>query len=859
MGRRNQNFEEVTVLLTQSTLSAPGVALNSEPVFNPPSEGRWVGLGVAIRSGMVPFLRSLDPGHLPPNTRHQAVNGPAFTLGSAEDSGFLQGVDLAVRLVSPCAGLPEGISNMMGSAISASAAFRFAWDQWAAMSDSASEGELTDCPDKHDKEKAEKAPANARHKSGKTAAAATVGRAQLPTVAVALGAMACLTPAAAQSVTEVADAETLGKIGRDPNYPLTGHYRQSSDIDGSALSQSIGNHSHPFTGQYDGQCHTIANLQRCLVQAMKDGGRVDSLRFTGANINSNETAGVVACEILDDALASNIQVEDAFVATRGEEKFAGIGAGYVRGAVTNMTVVNGTVMTSGAKAHAGISAGKLEGKNSTVTGTGALNCKVSVIGERADAGIGAGHVLGGTVNHTMVAHSRVEVLNLGSAGIGAGNATIGTVAKTTAAYCHVKGIGDGLLERTGLSGIGVGLATDTDVFDTVAVHCQVEAKQSDGSGIGVGVSRHGKVARVVSVNSNVSNTGRAAIGVGVLKSSLKKPGTLDNTTSVNSTVSTKGVSGHAGIGVGAMGSGGILGNTTGVKSRVLTSGAQARGAVGAGAASSQGKFEYKFIGYTLSVDCEIVTSGSQADAGIGVGYIDDGGIVIGTTGLSSKVLAKGGGQIGIGAGKNQQASVNYSRAIDCTLEDSSSGTAIDWGVQTERCNVRVNGKEVQDTPFGCAFPLDNLCKHAAPGLVDADCKPNNRLLMDIQQALKNIRHSHPLQPDFLNPQQVTQFGVCWTRPLPPTDKVTGANNTVPMNFSTPTSCCPPATAAPLAAAGLSGGAAAGIALGVLAACALVTGGAYVYYRYNRSDNSEGKEPVSPKDSELSRPYDIVPT
>ena len=50
--------------------------------------------------------------------------------------------------------------------------------------------------------------------------------------------------------------------------------------------------------------------------------------------------------------------------------------------------------------------------------------------------------MGGTVNHTMVAHSRVEVLNLGSAGIGAGNATIGTVAKTTAAYCHVKGIGD---------------------------------------------------------------------------------------------------------------------------------------------------------------------------------------------------------------------------------------------------------------------------------------------------------------------------------------------------------------------------------------------------------------------------------
>ena len=105
-----------------------------------------MGLGVAIRSGMVPFLRSLDPDYLPPNTRHKAVNGPAFTLGSAEDRGFLQGVELAARLVSPCPGLPEGTSNMMGSAVSASAALRFAWDQWAAMSDSASGGELTDRP-----------------------------------------------------------------------------------------------------------------------------------------------------------------------------------------------------------------------------------------------------------------------------------------------------------------------------------------------------------------------------------------------------------------------------------------------------------------------------------------------------------------------------------------------------------------------------------------------------------------------------------------------------------------------------------------------------------------------------------------
>ena len=834
-GQRDQNFEEVTVLLTQSTISAPQVPMNSEPVCNPPCEGRWSGLGVAIRSGMVPFLQSLDPGYLLPNTQQQAVNGPAFALGFAEDSGFLQGVELAARLVSPCAGLPEYVTSMLGSALSASAALRFAWDQWAAMSDSAAASELSDCPDKNDdKEKTGVVQANERQQANKPAAAA-MGAAQLPPVAFALGAMSCLTPAAAQSVIEVADAETLGKIGRDPDYRLNDHYRQSSDIDGSGLSQSIGNRSHPFTGQYDGQCHTIANLQRCLVQTLEKGGRVDSLRFTGANINSTETAGVVACEIMDDALASNIQVEDAVVATSGEEKFAGIGAGYVRGAVTNITVVNGTVMTSGAEAHAGISAGKLEGRNSAVTGTGALNCKVLVIGESADAGIGAGHVLEGTINHTMAAHSRVEVLNQGAAGIGAGFLERGTVAKTTGAYCYVKTIG--ISNLSGWAAIGAGKVRGAKLLDTIAVYCEVEGVNTAATAIGAGKIRLGNVDRVAVVNSKVKSDGDSGIGSGF----AERQSTLSNTTSVNSTIaqpdSTLEING--GLGVGEL-FGGTVSNTTGVYSKILSLHPRSIAGIGAGYSWGFGK---KIILNTVSVNCELISSGF---AGFGAGVLLAGTVEV-TTALSSRIQGNDS-SLGVGAGRRTGGTLNHVRAIDCTIEDFSGNPSINWGNNLERCNVRVNGEVVKDTPFGCDHSLDNLCKYAAPGLVDADCKPNNRLLMDIQQALKNIDYSHPLQPDFLNPQQVTRFGVCWTRPPIPTEKVTGTNNTVPVNISAP--CCLPATAAPLAS-GLSGVAVAGIALGAVAACALVAGGAYVYHRYNRSDNSEGKEPVSPKDAELT--------
>ena len=819
-------------MLTQSTLSAPQVPHSPEPVFNPPTEGRWTGLGVAIRSGMVPFFQSLDPGYLLPSERQQSVDGPAFTLGSGEDSGFLQGLELAARLVSPCAGLPEGISNMVSSAISATAALRFAWDQWAAMSDSASVSKPTDRPDKNDdKDETRIIQADERQQASKSGAA-TVGSAQLPKAAVALVAMSCLTPAAAQSVIEVADAETLGKIGRDPNYPLHRHYQQSSDIDGSNLSQAIGNRSHPFTGRYDGQCHTIGNLQHCLMQTLKNGGHVDSVRFTGANINSTETAGVVACEILDDALASNIQVEDAYVATRGDEKFAGIGAGYVRGAVTNMTVVNGTVTTSGVNAHAGISAGKLAGKNSTVTGTGGLNCRVSVSGKGAGAGIGAGHVMHGTVHHTMAAHSRVEALDEGKAALGAGYAERGVVAKTMGVYCYAKAAG-GSGDETGTAAIGVGTASGGEVLDTIAIHCEVEGGISAIAGIGAGAMRGGTLARVAVVNSRLKCRKSCGIGAGTIDGQAS----LRNTTSVNSTLaapdSARSIS--AGIGVGEVFYSGTVSNTTGVGSKLVILKAQANVGIGAGKLWGFGS---KAINNTVSVNCELITSSSGSTLGIGAGYMRAGTIKV-TTGLSSRFRGHDS-SFGIGVGEQTSANVDHVRAIDCTMEDSSNSSTINWGRNLERCNVLVNGKKEPDTPFGCDHSLDNLCKYAAPGLVDADCKPNNRLLMDTQQALKNIRRSHPLQPDFLHPQQVSQFGVCWTRPPLPTDKVTRANTTMPVNISTP--CCPttplatglPSTAAPLAAAGLSGVAVAGIALGAVAACAL---GTYVYYRCNRSDHS----------------------
>ncbi|WP_157673989.1 hypothetical protein [Endozoicomonas ascidiicola] len=72
--------------------------------------------------------------------------------------------------------------------------------------------------------------------------------------------------ARSEKTIEINDTQTLGKIGQDNDYPLDGHFQQTADINATEHHQPIGNNSHPFTGQYDGQCHTISGLSDCFVK-----------------------------------------------------------------------------------------------------------------------------------------------------------------------------------------------------------------------------------------------------------------------------------------------------------------------------------------------------------------------------------------------------------------------------------------------------------------------------------------------------------------------------------------------------------------------------------------------------------------
>ncbi|MBO9497339.1 hypothetical protein J7438_25120, partial [Thalassotalea sp. G20_0] len=327
---------------------------------------------------------------------------------------------------------------------------------------------------------------------------------------------------------KINDTEALGKICRD--LELCGKkYQLTEDIDGSQFNQSIGTKTNPFTGELDGNGHTIGNLFRCLVEHHK--GSIYNLTLSDANITeSTDSAGVVACEMSGNAKISNIRVERAYVATKKSGAYAAIGAGSLSGGtVNNIMAVNCSVETEGKGSSAGIGVG-YQKKGTTVTDTTALDCTVKTY--EADAGIGAGSSQEGTVNNTMAVNCRVTTEGKDApAGIGAGLSQEGTVNNTMAVDCDVTTEG-----VDAPAGIGAGLSVGGTVNITMAVDCDVNTNGDyAGAGIGAGLSESGTVANTTAVNCDVITVGEASsAGIGVGDSSEKNR--ITNTKVFNSNV-----------------------------------------------------------------------------------------------------------------------------------------------------------------------------------------------------------------------------------------------------------------------------------------------------------------------------------
>ncbi|MGI2027162.1 hypothetical protein [Endozoicomonas acroporae] len=531
------------------------MASGSVPDQPTENDGLFAGfLKVAVWDGVILFLRSFHPGYIPPGMESsvQPDEGPAFTFGSpgGKDSSFFEGVALGARLVSPYTVLPAEIRTMLEGIVTFSAATRFR-DLLGAFG--ATEGSLPtegradiseDRSPTNDKDRKNKKPQQTRQRTSPPATT-SIGTGQLPKTAMALGALSSLSAAEAASPSgskegwkPVPDAASLGKIGHDLDYPLSGTYRQTADIDGSQLTRPIGNKTHPFTGQLKGQDHTIGNLRHCLVQELA--GEVDGLRFTGASIgSSSDPTAVVACRISRSGTVNNIRVENAHVDNRRDK--AAIVGGEIDGKVANITAVDCTVS---ARKHAGIGGGAVLSKG-TLDNLAAINCTVESSGYSYGVGIGAGKVFGRIANITAIdCNVKTPRSSYSDAGIGAGivvssysnsgGGVSNTVANTTAINCTVRTLGKGD------AGIGVGEVRGHRAYtvaNTTAINCTVETS-GDGADAGIGagsIINYGTIANTMAFNCKVKTSGKTAnAGIGTARR-----GTVLNTKAVNTSVESE--------------------------------------------------------------------------------------------------------------------------------------------------------------------------------------------------------------------------------------------------------------------------------------------------------------------------------
>lgn len=199
---------------------------------------------------------------------------------------------------------------------------------------------------------------------------------------------------------EISDLADLNKIGCEPNFPASGHYQQTRDLDVTGPTIPIGTGEHPFTGIYDFNGHKITGLSHSLFGTTGGNAEVKDGVIISANIKGNQEGNVAAVirEMNDTSTVTNIKVLDSIIDTRSNVKHKGIG--FVVGLkadnskILNCEVINSTITVNSKSFCVGGVVGLVEGRNVSIEGIKINGVSVEVRstrrGENLKSGGGGG-------------------------------------------------------------------------------------------------------------------------------------------------------------------------------------------------------------------------------------------------------------------------------------------------------------------------------------------------------------------------------------------------------------------------------------------------------------------------------------
>ena len=352
-----------------------------------------------------------------------------------------------------------------------------------------------------------------------------------------------------QNPIPVLDSETLSKIGQHDDYPEDAYY-----VQGNSFSHVITEPGALFSGNYDGDCHTISGLKTCLFSDIGRHGVVRNLRLDNITIDYDLPAqGVLACEMSPFATARDIQVERAEVRNQanGEiTKLAATGAlvGHLHHSalITDIDLRDCAVYITGSYMATGIVAGRVDGQ---LKGINIANCQVYSRGRASPTGIGAGQ-LKGQIKDLLVYNSQATAMVYeADAGIGAGWVMPGgSIERMSTKKCDALAEG-----RTGSAGIGGGVVIGNldhlTVVDSSARTSDIRGFAGIGGGR-VGDQKYGNLSQVSNmfcIRSSVQTDGVES-SAGVIAGRLH--GKAREVTSLGCVVASKGDNSKTGVGVG---------------------------------------------------------------------------------------------------------------------------------------------------------------------------------------------------------------------------------------------------------------------------------------------------------------------
>ena len=339
----------------------PSVLISN--VSKPDPHVSSAGLSVAVLPTITAFLSSLSPGYVPERIQRSPYSAPpqrADTGESRPAHDALQKLKLACNVASQWLPSVKVVSDAVAVICS-------------SLSLSQELGDVLD---------------SSQRCAG--VALTLVALESLPTAAAVPAPGERGSP---QQPINVADSETLSKIGQD-NYPADAYYNQTSSFSHNSREPIV-----PFRGHYDGGCHTISNLNTCLFSQLDRYAVVRNLNLADATIDGDQSRlAALACEMAPFSRVQDIRAERITINNKHSGVFlrpvtTGVITGYQSKAsnVSAIDIYNCSVSTSGDFSSGGVVAGQVVGLQEHINVTGS---QAASRGLRSHTGIGAGELRG---------------------------------------------------------------------------------------------------------------------------------------------------------------------------------------------------------------------------------------------------------------------------------------------------------------------------------------------------------------------------------------------------------------------------------------------------------------------------------